>query len=263
MSGHKEQVKKILLMPIECTTQSSIAIFTHNDKIFSSQKYKGILDPDMSDIAVGFYNIVYEDILSKDGLLKKDDYCNDNFLGDTMNSFNSIANIVPEAGKSVKQRTDWKMWPSFLQNYHSSYHCLSNFWVLPRNIGRRGKKFNSHDSVDIFLNILQKDYSILEKYPDYFKQMNTYGKFYQKHFLTNIDTNIYTPLSNCKIKSLYNCKKVDEKLNESAKELIDQAQNCWELRANCISSDHNICEKLYQYFSKLGILPEGANKLAN
>lgn len=259
MSEHKEQVEKILLMPIECTTQSSIAIFTHNNRIFSSQKYKGSLDPDMSDIAVGFYNIVYKDILSKDGLLKKDDYCNDNFLGDTMNSFNSIANIVPKAGKSVKQRTDRKMWPSFLQNYYSSYHCLANFWVLPRCIGRCGKKLNSQDSVDIFLNILQTNYSILDKYPDYFKQMNTYRKFCKKHFLQKT----YDPLSNSKIKSLYNYKKSDEELKDSAKKLIVQAQNCWKLRANCISSDDNICEKLYQYFNELGILPEETNQLVN
>lgn len=259
MSEHKEQVEKILLMPIECTTQSSIAIFTHNDRIFSSQKYKGSLDPDMSDIAVGFYNIVYEDILSKDGLLKKDDYCNDNFLGDTMNSFNSIANIVPEAGKSVKQRTDRKMWPLFLQNYHSSYHCLANFWVLPRSIGRCGKKLNSQDSVDIFLNILQENYSILNKYPDYSEQIDKYDIFCQKHFIAKT----YAPLSNNKIKSLYNHKEPDAELKKHAEELTAQAQNCWILRADCISSDDNICEKLYLYFKELDILSEDTNQLVN
>lgn len=259
MNKHKKQVEKILLMPIECTTQSPVNIFTHNDRIFTSQTYKGSLDPDMSDIAVGFYNIIYEDILSKKGLLKNDDYCNINFVGDTMNSFNSIANIVPEAGRSVTQRTDKEIWPPFLQDYHNSYHCLANFWVLPRCIGRCGKKLNSQDSFDVFLNILQTNYSILDKYPDYFKQMNTYRIFCKKHFLQKT----YNPLSNNKIKSLYNHKKSDEELKDSAKELIVQAQNCWKLRAGCISSDDNICEKLYQYFNELGILPEGTNLLVN
>lgn len=255
MNKHKKQVEEILLMPIECTTQSSENIFTHNGRIFSSQKYKGNLDPDMSDIAVGFYNIIYKNILSKYGLLKNDDYCSINFVGDTMNSFNSIANIVPGAGRSVTQRTDKELWPSFLQNYHNRYHCLANFWVLPRCIGRCGKKLNSQDSVDIFLNILQEDYSILDKYTDYFEQIEEYKTFCQKHFIPQT----YTPLSNNEIKSLYNHKKADEELKESAKELTVQAQNCWELRANCISSDDNICEELYQYFKERNIRPEHTN----
>lgn len=41
------------------------------------------------------------------------------FAGDTMNSFNSMANLVCGAGKTIKERkeTNKEEWPPFLTNY--------------------------------------------------------------------------------------------------------------------------------------------------
>lgn len=75
---HKKQndARKILLTPIEFGEEISF----ENNRIFTKQTYSGSLDPDMSDLAVGFYGIIYGlKILTDSGkLLKKD------FAGDTM-----------------------------------------------------------------------------------------------------------------------------------------------------------------------------------
>ncbi|MBE6055192.1 MAG: hypothetical protein E7212_15075 [Clostridium sartagoforme] len=106
----KEQVYNVLIMPIECTRHSSGSseIKKEDNIIKSTQTYNRALDPDMSDISIEFYKIIYSDIgniLSDCGGLKD---CN--FAGDTMNSFHLIANITPGAGKSKKQRAemDWQ-----------------------------------------------------------------------------------------------------------------------------------------------------------
>jgi hypothetical protein len=85
-------------------------------------------DEDMSDISIRFYEKVFPRLYDE----------NKRYVGDTMNSFNSIANRVPEAGKSGKCRTPEDEWPSWLQDYYNHYHCLANFWVLPMRIGRGG-----------------------------------------------------------------------------------------------------------------------------
>lgn len=62
----------------------------------------------MSNLAIEFYKIIYDiddidDILDESGNL----LFGKQFAGDTMCSFNTIANKVPEAGRSKKQRTDY------------------------------------------------------------------------------------------------------------------------------------------------------------
>lgn len=126
---HKKQndARKILLTPIEFGEEISF----ENNRIFTKQTYSGSLDPDMSDLAVGFYGIIYGlKILTDSGkLLKKD------FAGDTMCFFNTVANRIPEAGRLKKQRTSIENWPAYLQDYYK-YRCLANFWVLPMEVGR-------------------------------------------------------------------------------------------------------------------------------
>lgn len=271
MTDEKEQeVRNILLTPIECTThkQSSEIWIEHDNenheispcngkftsaRIRSSQKYNSYaLDPDMSDLAVGFYEIVYADVLKSLKLLNEcGSYNNCIFLGDTMNSFNSIANNVPGAGQSTKQRTPKGDWPEFLQEYHSQYHCLANFWILPMCIGRTGTKLNHYDSVDIFLNKLQVKYSVLKKHADYFEQAKTYDEFCKKHFLKG-----YVPLPTDKVLEMYSKKhdKTEKKFIEDAKELIAQAYKCMEFRADSIISDETICEELYRFFKERKLL---------
>lgn len=249
----KQQVKKVLLTPIECTTQESVNIFRHNGKIFSSQKYNSkTLDPDMSDMAIEFYNILYRDILESKGILKNEGLyqCtleNDDFAGDTMNSFNSIASNVPRAGQYTKQRTEKKVWPAFLQKYHSQYHCLANFWILPMRIGRaRGTKLNKYDSVDIFLNKLKEDFSVLTEYADYFERLKTYDNFCEKHFIVGCRL-----LPTDAVYEMYH-----KRLNNKPKtnNLVKQAYKVMESRAESISSNDNICEELYECFDELKIL---------
>ena len=59
----KEIVKKILLTPIECNKRYK-TIKLVNGEICSPQKYYCGEDCDMSDFAVGFYEIIYANILS-------------------------------------------------------------------------------------------------------------------------------------------------------------------------------------------------------
>jgi hypothetical protein len=115
-------------------------VFIEDDKVLSGQKYYSSADADMSDFAIGFYEIIYKEILKGKPILgQKGSLRNSEFAGDTMNSFNTIANCTPGAGKSSRLRTEKEEWPEYLRVYHSQYHCLANFWILPMDIGRTTK----------------------------------------------------------------------------------------------------------------------------
>jgi hypothetical protein len=89
--------------------------------------HPGSWDPDMSDVAIQWYQqVLYPDLYHEDQLI----------LGDTMHSFNTMANRIPGAGSSRLMRTSEAEWPEFLRRYYHHYHCLANFWVLPAAIGR-------------------------------------------------------------------------------------------------------------------------------
>lgn len=267
----RKKVRNILLTPIECITHKPFSIHIEHDndndeifpskgkftnaRIISSQKYRNALDPDMSDLAIEFYSIIYSDILKSQEILKeKGALENYDFAGDTINSFNSIANNVAGAGQSVKQRTEKKDWPEFLQEYYDQYHCLANFWILPMRIGRTGKKLNYYDSVDIFLNRLKEEYSVLGKYADYNERLKLPDEFLTKHFIEK-----YVQLSTDDVLKKYS-KSKDEKdktekeLEDDAYELVNRAYEFMELRAESILSDENKCEELYELFDKLKIL---------
>lgn len=271
----RKKVRNILLTPIECTTRKPFSIRIEHDndnneifpsekkftsaRIISSQKYSGALDPDMSDFAIKFYEIVYRDILESQEILKGEGLYRCVFAGDTINSFNSIANNVPGAGQSAKQRTEKKVWPLFLREYHNQYHCLANFWILPMCIGRTGAKLNKFDSVDIFLNKLKENDRLLERHADYYKRLKTYDEFRKKHFIEN-----YVQLSTDDVLEKYRKKdKTEKKLEDDASELVKRAYKCMESRAESISLlkdntedniENKICEELYKLFDKLKIL---------
>jgi hypothetical protein len=127
-SSNKEQIQ---ILPAKIISTSSIY---YKNKIW---------DEDMSDIAIRFYKKVFPTLYNE----------NDKYVGDTMNSFNTIANRVPEAGKCQKHRTPKNEWPPWLQNYHDFYHCLANFWVLPMRIGRGGcSKKDRNGNIDCYVN---------------------------------------------------------------------------------------------------------------
>lgn len=195
----------------------------------------------MSDFAVGFYNIVYEDILSGKCLLDGKYLTDCCFAGDTMNSFNAIANLVPEAGGTKAARTEESKWPEFLKKFYKQYHCLANFWVLPMCIGRSSAKLNRYDSTDMFLNLLKSDYEVLKRHVNYWEKLGDYDEFCERHFL-----NGYEPLEVEKVKKLYS--------EGQAQGLVAHAAACMEKRAETISSRQDICERLYRYFQGLGLV---------
>lgn len=243
----EDQIYEILLMPINCDKKYD-KISREDNEIKTGQKYYSKPDEDMSDFAMGFYEIVYKDILNSKQLLEDNGYlCNNEYAGDTMNSFNTIANITPGAGKSRKKRTAKEEWPEYLQNYHSKYHCLANFWLLPMEIGRtiRGtlnKAINpTGDYMDRFLEKLNSEVRFDEsdmKYSKYFSCFKNWDDFTDKHLLKNsyLDQNLKVNLY-----SNYN--------KERSEYFIEKALDKIEQRAKCIAKS-NYAEELWDYFNE-------------
>lgn len=167
----KEQVKKILLMPIECTRHNSPNIFIDNDKnrIVSSQTYYSSLDPDMSDIAIAFYRTIYGKEILDGKYFKSKEFC-----GDTMNTYNTVAKKMG----NEKAKEKW----------HNQYHCLANFWLLPMSVGRSLGKYSKakngiNDYMDKFLHYYRENYKeYLYAFPEYAKEF-TLDNFARYHFL--------------------------------------------------------------------------------
>ena len=131
LSDKQKKVFEILVCPIIATTDlNSIEMFHGKSRsiIISGHEAceKGLTsdtDPDMCDLAIGFYEILYElkekriSILKQEGSLKVWKYA-----GDTMNSYNTVVRFSSE-----QKKIEWA----------ASYHCLANFWILPGAIGRQ------------------------------------------------------------------------------------------------------------------------------
>lgn len=250
----RNQVKRILLTNI---VSSKNGIKLIDNKIFSSQKYKSGLDSDMSDFAIGFYEIIYKEILENKKILNENGIIrNNNFAGDTMNSFNTIANSVPEAGKSKDKRTPKEEWPEYLINFNKQYHCLANFWLLPMEIGRMsargiktegGKSLNkcskTKDYMDRYLKyIISKiDFSNPPAYKEYFTKFKDLEDFCNKHFLkssyiknNSFDIQVYSE-------------------NKKTEGVIKSITNVIEIRANEIANS-KYAFYLYEYFKRLNLL---------
>lgn len=226
----EEHVKKILLMPIECTTQKSKNIFRYNGRIFSSQEYRGY-DPDMSDFAVGFYKIAYNEILGEKEFLDKENL--NNFCGDTMNTYKKIVKRINN---------------SEAEEWYNEYHCLANFWLLPKHVGRSSSctarlglmqfsksKRGIDDYVDKFLNNYKTHYI------EYSRHFPVYT---EKFTLENIGDNHFLEGSYCIGKDIISFSNNIKSINDIREKL--------EMRAEYI-----VCKKgieLYQFFSGLGII---------
>lgn len=140
----QKELEEILLMSIEKKNGIS-DFYIENETIYTNQKYKGKFDHDMSNVAVIFYSILYS--LSFDEILN-----NDEFKGDTMNS--SLRYYKP----SPEKKDEW----------NKRKHCLANFWILPKDIGRtvreltggqqkyckHSTKSKLHDYMDNFLSFM-------------------------------------------------------------------------------------------------------------
>jgi hypothetical protein len=255
------QVYDILLTPIECTEYSKRKpkIKSDNSAIKSTQtyypykQYKGEkkdipLDPDMSDFAIGFYEILYKDILESRILNENDGFNNKEFAGDTMNSFNTIANLVKEAGPTKEKRTPMVEWPQYLQNYYKQYHCLANFWMIPMILGRTANdeycKMNKlmQDYMDRFLSILKINFNTYKKrYKYYFHYIGSFEILANRHFLIG-----------SYVDSSYQVKQYSED-NCDVKAMIKSIFNLIKQRAKTIS-ESEYAEELWNYFNSLGLI---------
>ncbi len=183
-----EEVKKFLLMPIECTTENSM-VFVHGDKIYSSQQYRG-MDPDMSDIAIRFYEIIYMEALKGKILLDGSQLKSKQFCGDTMISMFSVKRYGIDKDK-----------------WNNVHRCLANFWILPMPVGHTSprmsysingevkkyaelialSKSNStiRDDMYSFVEFVKNNQCAIAKmYPDYW---NVFGDgFEEKHYISEV-----------------------------------------------------------------------------
>lgn len=111
MTEKEKKVYEILLTSIICDINVK-KICMQDNFIYSPQLYNSNLDEDMSDFSVGFYEIVYKDILKENNgkILKENGkYINENYMGDTIYSFNSLAYAI--LGDRCKDcRSTKEMW---------------------------------------------------------------------------------------------------------------------------------------------------------
>jgi len=241
---NEQQLYELLLTPIR---QGALIQIDHKI-IYSGKRYASSdFDPDMSDIAVLFYETIYSDILKAESVLGENRKLkNKMFAGDTMNSFNTTANKVPEAGRSRKQRTDSSLWPEYLQTYYDSYHCLANFWLLPMDLGRWNEeggtlnRYKHHrDYMDYYLKEIQSRYQSgksFEKYEEYFTGCFAgWEDFCEKHFLVGsyVDEETYTV----------------KEANKDPETFIRYAMEMMRKRAKCIA-ESEYADELTELFSR-------------
>lgn len=246
----KKQVYDLLLTPILCS-RTAQNIFHEGDHILSPQRYCYGLDPDMSDFAVGFYEVLYGDtLLAGQKLLRPDGFVADvELAGDTMNSFNTVANIVLGDVDS-KHRSPKSEWPEDLRIFHRRFSSLANYWLLPMRLGRTGTKLNRYDSVDLFLDRLKSEFPQLQSAEtisyrgfqanNYFRQFRDYDDFCGIHYAS-------AGIEAEKLLTLYRNK---DDCPTIIRAMIDNI----EVRAKWIAEDSTIADPLWEYFAGLGLL---------
>ncbi len=256
----EKQVEEILLTPIIVTRYSGhrgVRIKKVGNKIETTQsyypykKYKINLDPDMSDFAIGFYEILYKDLLEKPIINEENALSNEEFAGDTMNGFNVIANGIPEAGKSAKQRTNMFIWPKYLKEYFYQYHCLANFWILPMFVGRKmDNKYckgycdsslqdgGIQDYMDRFLQTVKESFAVYNNsYSTYFKKIVSFESFINAHFVNDV----YVKDG---IISSYSLLKSEEVIKKVTDKIVGRARTI---------SKSKYSDELWRYFDSQGL----------
>lgn len=246
----RRQVYEILLLPIECDKYKYSKIYRKDNVLYTGQRYASkYSDADMSELAVGYYDIIYRNILEGNRILQDNgNLVDEHFAGDTMNSFNTVANRVPGAGKSRKQRKSIPkiQWPKYLQEYELNYHCLANFWILPFEMGRTLKPMSKarvgRDYMDRFLNVLRNDIKLYKsKYESYFIRVGEFVEFADIHFLigNNLNKDMQIEVYSTPI--------------NDGEDFIQRAQEMMRHRADLISKSE-YAEDLWKYFKEIGIL---------
>lgn len=241
----QKNIFRLLLCPINVSNRLETK-FSVNGNVINSRHTFGTLDPDMSDIAIEFYSIIYKSILNDEPILKNDGtLVNDYYVGDTMNSFNTVARFA-----SKKKKEQWG----------NSYHCLANFWLLPSNIGRGSNK-KGKSSGGTFTNPLTVESFNKGKrdFMDRFLKIEhqyDLEKFAEGHFINGIyvekdsDTENYHVIEF----SILQGDGKKEVKNRMIDAIIDTMMNNICKRAYKIVNNKKICENLYSYFNSINII---------
>lgn len=247
----RKQVYEVLLLPIVVKdNKHKKNIFREHNKIFSTQQYKLLRegDPDMSDFSCRFYEVMYKNIMVEKSIVGGNNLVNIEFAGDIMNSFNTVARLVKEAGRSKEQRTPKEQWPTFLQEYHDSYHCLANMWMIPSELGRNranelsktDKGYQTQDYMDRFLIKLIKNYErYCDEFKEYFSKFKSIEDFIVAHYLEGyvyVDNEVYC----------YSKKRTPEEIIKSMKDRI-------KIRASHIALSDK-AKDLWSLFNELGLI---------
>ncbi len=188
------------------------------------------IDPDMSDFAIGFYEILYKEFLNTPILDENDGFTDKEFAGDTMTSVSKLP--------ILKER----------------YHCLANFWLIPMHIGRTSKstptekmkwsKMSNHhdiqDFIDRFLLLLKNNFETYKKmYRGYFENIGTFERFAEFHFLRG-----------SYLDDKYDIREYSDKLDKTT---TDTIYDFMKKRAEAIS-ESKYAEELWDYFFENGLL---------
>lgn len=245
----KEDIIQIMMAPIECTgyRNDNPGIKIENGVIKTTQSYWPVYenrdtkqpfrypfkpDCDMSDFAVGFYEIIYKNILKTTILDINGNMSNNEFAGDTMTSV------------------------SILTGLRDKYHCLANFWLLPMHIGRTSpstckdlKKWSKtsnvypiRDYMDRFLILLKQNYKLYKDiYEKYFNEITCFENFVEIHMLKGSYVD-----ENYEINQFSIWDEDKDKIEKRAFEMIKN-------RANAIA-DSNCAEELFSYFEQNSLL---------
>ena len=244
-TGQRQQVNELLLMPIVCDDRNRERLERINDVIYTGQKYaSAYVDEDMSDYAVGFYDILYKNILGNHPMLDgKGNIIDWEFAGDTMNSFETTANNTPGAGKMKAKRTPESEWPDFLRIYKRRYHSLANFWILPVETGRSlngdlNKARRAWDYMDRYLNVLREEVEFNGQERKYHNRFESWDDFLETHFLKSgyFDNGSIISIS-----------------HGTSEEFINGAIKAMEGRARDIS-ESEYAKPLWEYFYRNGLV---------
>ncbi len=243
--GQRLQLFKLLLMPIVCDDRNRKNIERIDDVIYTGQKYaSSLIDEDMSDYAVGFYEIMYKNLLGNQPMLDDNGNITDReFAGDTMNSFETTANKTPGAGKMKSERTPESEWPDFLRIYKRRYHSLANFWILPIETGRSlngklNKVRRAMDYMDKYLIILREEVKFNGKEREYYNNFKSWDNFLDIHFLK---------------KGYFDQDNIISISSGTAEEFTKGAIKAMEGRARDIS-ESEYAELLWEYFDRNGLV---------
>ena len=250
-----ELCKEILLMPIHCDKKYESIKLSEDGIILSGQKYRQkyideVADPDVSDIAVHFYEIIYKDLFGKYNLSSLLNGCYfrcSEFAGDTMNSFNTTANKTPGAGIKSKERTPKDEWPEYLRNYSERYHCLANFWLLPVEIGRsldgnlNKARGPINDYMDNFLHMIKTEVKFDKSERCYFRAFDSWEDFVDTHFI-----NGYIKNGAVNMYSTGDVGLCSEKIIENMLSRVEQ-------RAEDIANS-KYADEIIELFNKLGLV---------